>query len=85
MTDLSLDLSACGDFCGKSSTAEGAILSGELWIPALVLASCSALSRPANATSACRAEYTECSGACAGALQSRLDGPVSAHHCCVLF
>ena len=30
MTDLALNLSACGDFCGKSSTAEGAILSGEL-------------------------------------------------------
>ena len=29
VTDLSLDLGACGDFCGKSSTAEGAILSGE--------------------------------------------------------
>ncbi|CAL5227026.1 g9920 [Coccomyxa viridis] len=28
VTDLSLDLGACGDFCGKSSTAEGAILSG---------------------------------------------------------
>ena len=43
MTDLSLDLSACGDFCGSSSTAEGAILSGEWLLPALALASCNAV------------------------------------------
>ena len=29
MTDLSLDLSTCGDFCGEASSAEGAILSGD--------------------------------------------------------
>lgn len=38
VTNLSLDLSTCGDFCGKASSAEGAILSGELLVPPLTMA-----------------------------------------------